>query len=261
MEIKMKELEENTPVFSAAELLAERWRQGRAPGAPPPGTAVLCYQPDLLKHVERKFAGKRLPGFFGEVYLLKASAGQVAVAGNFGIGAPAAVIQLEELAAFGVRRIISIGLAGILQPDLAPGDWLVCSGAARDEGVSGHYLPSGLRIDADRELAAAFELALAPEGIPLHSGPVWTTDAPYRETRREVETWQREGICAVEMEIAALLAAGQALGVKVGAGLVLADRVSPGGWSPPPDRRMVAQRLRLLMEASLRFLMHGERAA
>jgi uridine phosphorylase len=261
MDRKMKELEENTPVFSAGELLAERWRHGRAPGVAAPETAVLCYQADLLRHVEHKFAGRRLPGFFGEVYLLKASAGRVAVAGNFGIGAPAAVIQLEELAAFGVRRVLSIGPAGALQAELDPGDWLVCTGAARDEGVSGHYLPSALRIDADRELVGALELALAPAGIPLHSGPVWTTDAPYRETRREVETWQREGLCAVEMEIAALLAAGEALGVKVGAALVLADRVSPQGWRPPADPGLVTERLRLLMDTSLRFLMHAEHAA
>jgi O-antigen/teichoic acid export membrane protein/uridine phosphorylase len=252
---EMNEVQENTPVFSAADLLAERWRRGRRPSAPPPEAVVLCYQRDLLAYVRHKHIGKPVAGFLGEVYALKGGGGRVAVAGNFGIGAPAAVIQLEELAAFGARRFLSIGLAGSLQPEAAPGDWLVCDGAARDEGASRHYLPAALRIDADRELVETLQASLAAWGVPLHTGPVWTTDAPFRETRREVQTWQGEGVCAVDMETAGLLAASRALGVSAGAALVLADQVSVDGWIPPADPHLVQQRLRQLMDAALQFLM------
>ena len=47
--------------------------------------------------------------------------GKVAIAGNFGIGAPVAGTILEELIAFGVKRFISIGTAGTLQKNIKIG--------------------------------------------------------------------------------------------------------------------------------------------
>lgn len=46
--------------------------------------------------------------------------------------------------------------------------------------------------------------------VPLHRGESWTTDAPFRETEKAIETHRAEGIVAVEMEAAALHALAQA---------------------------------------------------
>jgi uridine phosphorylase len=50
------------------------------------------------------------------------------------------------------------------------------------------------------------EEVLSGAGIPVRSGPSWTTDAPFRETAVAIEAARLKGILAVEMEAAALYA-------------------------------------------------------
>jgi len=47
--------------------------------------------------------------------------------------------------------------------------------------------------------------------LSFSRGSSWTTDAPFRETAQLIATRREEGIIAVEMEAAALLAMGTAL--------------------------------------------------
>jgi uridine phosphorylase len=51
--------------------------------------------------------------------------------------------------------------------------------------------------------------------VPVHTGPSWTTDAPFRETESLIASRRREGIISVEMEGAALLTLGKVLGKPV----------------------------------------------
>src|SRR5205814_3988194 len=124
----------------------------------------------------------------------------------FGVGAPAAVALLEELVAFGVRRFVSVGLAGGLRTDQQPGDLLVAERALRDEGTSPHYLPPAESVDAAALLTQRLAQALGRGGHPHRRGTVCTTDAPYRTTRATVERWVRAGGAAAEMEAAGLFA-------------------------------------------------------
>jgi purine-nucleoside phosphorylase len=72
------------------------------------------------------------------------------------------------------------------------------------------FTPEKLLREARRQLAL-------PAGSvpPIMVGPVWTTDAPLRETAEAVDQARREGILAVEMEAAALYAFAQARGRAV----------------------------------------------
>jgi uridine phosphorylase len=246
-------------VFTAAEMLAHRWRGAGSPGIQPPEVAILCYQPDLMQYAARKYPVRRVKGFFGDVYQLKPSTGRVAIAGNFGIGAPAAAIMLEELAAFGVRQFISIGLAGGLQPSLSPGSVVVCDRAQRDEGTSGHYAPSGETVLADPAITQRLCQALALQGIPALTGGAWTTDAPYRETWSKVDAARQAGLLAVDMEAAALFAAGRALGVQVGAAFIIADPVLREHWLTGSELRDVKANLQRLLDGIL-MTMNGAEA-
>jgi purine-nucleoside phosphorylase len=51
--------------------------------------------------------------------------------------------------------------------------------------------------------------------MPVRTGKVWTTDAPYRETKIQLDKWAREGALAVEMQAASLFAFAQARNVHV----------------------------------------------
>src|ERR1019366_668311 len=50
----------------------------------------------------------------------------------------------------------------------------------------------------------------------VRRGIVWTTDAPYRETKTQLQEWAKEGVLAVEMQAASLFAFGTARDVAVG---------------------------------------------
>jgi uridine phosphorylase len=92
---------------------------------------------------------------------------------------------------------------------------VVIERALRDEGTSYHYLPPARFAEADPALAAAVARALAGASTPVVLGASWTTDAPFRESASAISARQAEGIVSVEMEAAALLALGRALGRPV----------------------------------------------
>src|SRR3990172_5186655 len=135
------------PILTAAELLAHRRKRGTAPAFPPPEAVIVGYQRHLVEYATRRHPVKKVNGFYGDLYLLKRTGGRVALAGGFGIGAPVTAVLVEDLAAFGVRRFVALGLAGGLQPDLRAGDLVICERAIRDEGTSRHYLPPAPRVE------------------------------------------------------------------------------------------------------------------
>jgi uridine phosphorylase len=88
--------------------------------------------------------------------------------------------------------------------------------AIRDEGTSYHYLPAAEIVDGEAGLTAVLQEELDGLGLPDVLGPVWTTDAPYRETAEQLERHAANGILAVEMQAASLFAFGAARGVRCG---------------------------------------------
>ena len=167
----------------------------------------------------------------GRFFAVNSTDGRVAVC-CMGVGAPAVVAQVEVLASLGVRRFLSVGTAGGLGPDQAPGDVVVLNAAVRDEGVSYHYLPPDAAVRPDADLTQAFTTALERAGMPVMSGATWTTDAPYRETVQEVLEYRRRGVLTVEMEAAALFAVGQARHIALASAVVL-DAVFGEPVGPP----------------------------
>jgi len=132
------------------------------------------------------------------------------------IGGPYAVLVAEQLAASGVRVILGLTSAGQVSPGLKIPSLVIPTTAIRDEGTSYHYLPAAESVDGDAGLALALEAELGGLGLPVVTGPVWTTDAPYRETAEQLERHARNGILAVEMQAASLFAFGAVRGVRCG---------------------------------------------
>jgi len=149
------------------------------------------------------------------------------------VGAPYAVMLLETLLAWGVRRIIFVGWCGALRDGVAVGDIIVPTGAFIDEGTSLHYEgePGSLSTPSDTitgEIRAAFER----DGIACLDGPVWSTDAIFRETPEKVVRFREMGALAVEMELSALFTVARYRGVRLGAVLVVSDLLSDMTWRP-----------------------------
>ena len=132
------------------------------------------------------------------------------------IGGPFAVLVAEQLAAAGVRLILGLTSAGRVSPSLPIPSFVVATEAIRDEGTSFHYLPPSPQVAAPAAVVNALEAELPSLGTPLFKGPVWTTDAPYRETGRQLAQYAQAGILAVEMQAASLFAFSVAHKVPVG---------------------------------------------
>jgi uridine phosphorylase len=132
------------------------------------------------------------------------------------IGGAYAVLVAEQLAASGAKVILGLTSAGRVSPHLRIPCLVVPTNALRDEGTSYHYLPPSENVEGDIELAAALRKALRSLDLTVEVGPVWTTDAPYRETAEQIEWHARNGILAVEMQAASLFAFGAARQVPCG---------------------------------------------
>jgi uridine phosphorylase len=240
-------------LFAPGEYLAYARSHGLVDPAPPPEAALLCYQPALARRLlgDEPRPRPRMPG---HVRPLPGGDSRIAVAAGFGIGAPAAAVVLEELAAWGVRRVVSVGTAGTLQPHLVPGRAVVCTSAIRDEGTSHHYLPPGRTVEPAPELTAHLAATLRTRGLEVEEGRSWTTDAPYRETAAEIRSYREEGVLTVEMEAAALFAVGRHRGVEVASVLVVSDRLGDA-WEPHFHADATAEGLEAAARGALEALL------
>lgn len=150
-----------------------------------------------------------------------------------GVGAPIAAGLLEEAIAFGCRKFVVVGGAGVLEKGLEVGKLILVENAVRDEGLSYHYIEPGREIQAQPQALAAIRATLEARKLPFISGKTWTTDAPYRETQAMIDTRRAEGCLTVEMEAASLMAVAQFRTVLLGQILYAGDDLSGENW----DRR------------------------
>jgi uridine phosphorylase len=218
---------EGRPLMRAHDLLRQGGRT--VPELPP--DAVLLFQKSILDGAGLALQPMRVPNLPGGLYRTRGKGAPVAVLANPGPGAPAAVIALELLAACGVGRMVAIGMAGGLQPDLQPGALVLCERAFREEGTSYHYLPPSESVSPSASLNARLSAALKSSGASFQTGASWSCDAPFRETFEKASLHAAAGARVVEMEAAGLFAAGQHLGVQVAAVFTVADGMRMNGES------------------------------
>lgn len=147
------------------------------------------------------------------------------------VGAPMAVLTLEKLVALGARRIIVYGWCGSLSDTLHIGDVLLPTWAVSEEGTSGHY-PAKDRPESHAPTRQLLVEGLTAQGLTVHSGPVWTTDAPYRESIAQVKRLGKQGVLGVDMEFAALVAAAVFRKVELTAVFLVSDELWSGKWNP-----------------------------
>jgi len=179
---------------------------------------------------------------------------KVGILTNFGGGSTFVVELAEEMAVMGAKKMVMMTWAGALQPDLKPGDIVVCDRAVRDDGVSQHYLPPAKYVDGDAALAAQLVDAVRARGATCTRGATWTTAAPYRETREEVRHYQSEGVKVVEMESAGLFTIGQLRGIPTASIIVVMDSLATLEWKVPERLDSIFRSLELIYKASIDVL-------
>ncbi len=148
------------------------------------------------------------------------------------LGAPYAVMVLERLIALGAKVVLALGWCGSLQNHIKVGSLVIPTAAVSGDGTSRHYLPTNMQPAPHPGLCRLLQSQLQAADLPRHFGPIWTTDAFYRETPEQVRHYQAQGVLGVDLELAALFAVGQYRQVAVAGLLVVADELADLAWRP-----------------------------
>lgn len=196
-----------------------------------------------------------------QVYTRTAGADGFSLVGPF-IGAPHAVILLENLICQGVSNVIFTGWCGSISPGASVGDIIIPTAAFSNEGTSNHYpLKGGVTSDPDHGLTALLADAFQTEGLSVKQGPVWTTDAIYRETTEKIDHFQHLGALAVDMELSALLTVSAFRGIRSAAALIVSDEVWTHSWKTGfkhPQFKTNQNTLAKTLSALLQRMAHGQ---
>jgi len=227
-------------VYRADDFVEHLRTSGWDPGPLPEGVIFTYGGFDLMcsAQPDRFSMNPMLGPGPGRFFVVNATDARVGVC-CMGIGAPAVVAQMEVLVSLGVRRFLSIGSAGGLDPTYTPGDVVVLTGAVRDEGTSFHYVAPETAVSPDTTLTEDLATALARSDIATTRGGTWTTDAPYRQTADEISALRDRGVRVVEMEASALFALASVRAVPMASAVVI-DSVFGEPIGPPTMDTAVA---------------------
>src|SRR3989344_2883432 len=154
-----------------------------------PKKYIITYQTKALNYFLRKYKGKykkvKLYSLL-TVYVYK----DIGFVKMSGIGAPNAVAVFEELIALGGKKFLNIGTAGGLHHE----GIFLCNKALRDEGTSYHYIKHGKFSFPNKAFTKEYGKYIKKQKLKFYEGATWTIDAPYRETKVEIEKYAKKGI-------------------------------------------------------------------
>jgi len=241
-------------ILKADDIVSYRARLGRMPNLHSPQGALFCLERGLPRRMRWRVPVRKAGSMNADLHETKRTKNPVAILTNFGGGAPIVAELAEELVVMGLRKMILMTWGGTLQPDLEPGDIVVCNRAIRDDGTSHHYLPPSKYVDADAALVEKLVRAVRSRGGKPSTGTTWTTDAPYRETRKEVKQYQLEGVKVVEMESSGLFTVGQMRGVQTTSVVVVMDSLATFEWKAPERLDGIMHSLELVYQAAIDVL-------
>lgn len=208
-----------------------------------PKKYIITYQTSAKNYFLRKYKPKmhKLYSLLG-IYIYK----DIGFVKMTGIGAPNAVTVFEELIALGGQKFLIVGTAGGLHHEGV----FLCEKALRDEGTSYHYMGQGKFSYPDSKLTKSFAKFIMNLGMEVFKGTSWTIDAPYRETKVEVEKYAKQGISTVEMEAAALFSVAKYRKVKIASAFVVSDLLGKE-WLPKFHRFNVKRTQNKLIDAAV----------
>jgi uridine phosphorylase len=200
--------QEEPSVFLPANLLREARRQLGLPAGKVPSVCLLDPDGDVVRHLRRTGRARRSETwacYHTELWETSVEGLPVGVVGC-AVGAPFAVLVAEQLFVSGCELLVSVTSAGQVAPELPVPCVILIERALRAEGTSAAYLPPSPFAVGEVELLRRAAKGLERAGLSFLQGPVWTTDAPYRETDSALAAAAAAGLLAVEMEAAALYA-------------------------------------------------------
>ena len=181
--------------------------------------AIVCGEPDRVNRIAAHLLDVEYLADNREFRLVRGYYKDTIVTiCSTGIGAPSAIIALEELHQCGVKQLIRIGSIGALQSQIAIGDVIIAEAAVRDDGGSTSYVKSSFPACANHRLVGKLKEYCEHKNIVAHSGIVRSHDSFYTDQEQEIcRYWHRQGVLGADMETAALLTVGRIRQLEVAA--------------------------------------------
>jgi len=217
--------------FTPENLIDDVRRRRQIPVGAVPPVCILEFDGDITDWLVRDSIAKPFTPwtcFHTSMFAMELEGIQCGIIART-IGGPYAVLIAEQLHAAGAKLIVGLTSAGRVSPDLPLPCLVVATSAIRDEGTSYHYLPPEREVACKSSLVPLLERELLPTGWAVRSGKVWTTDAPYRETKTQLGKWASEGALAVEMQAASLFAFAIARQASVASVAMVSNAVDHAG--------------------------------
>ncbi len=174
---------------------------------------------------------------------------RVSVMGT-GMGMPSHSIYVNELLRdYGVKRLARVGTCGSLNAGIKLRDLVLAQGACTDSNVN------RIRFRGmDYAPCAAFSLlerahrSAVGRGLPVHVGPVLSSDSFYAEDPEQWKLWARFGVLGVEMEAAELYTLAAKFGAQAIAILTVSDSLVTGEATSSAERETT---FRAMMDVAL----------
>ncbi|MCF8055607.1 MAG: nucleoside phosphorylase [Desulfocapsa sp.] len=168
------------------------------------------------------------------------------------VGAPMAAMILEKLIALGARCVVMAGWCGAVDPALNVGDTVLGGIAHPGEGTSRYYGRDDVFQPTSRlleELRDSFNLT-----TPV---PVWSTDAPYRESRKMLMALaKRYNVSAVDMEYSALCAVAAFRGVDFASLFLVSDELWKQDWHPGFNGKVFKRKSKAQIKLLMKLIPH-----
>ncbi len=146
------------------------------------------------------------------------------------VGAPAAVMQFEEMISKGLKKLMLIGSCGVLDHQIGLGDIIIPYAGVRDEGTSYHYMPASTEVEADKNVIKSMMETMVQTNYPFTCTKTWTTDAIYRETKDKMQRRKEQGCQVVDMEFTAMQAVAKFRNIKFGQFFYSEDNLDSVRW-------------------------------
>lgn len=206
-----------------------------------PAYALVTGDPERVPRIAERLEGARAVVKRREYVTYTGSwKGTNLVLSSHGIGAPGAALLFHELAQGGVATIVRAGTCGALVESISDGDLIVATRAVREDGVTDQMVPADYPASSTPEVAMALQGAAERLGHPCHTGTVLTSALFFPGLLEStLSTHARDGVIAVEMELAALFVVAALKRIRAG-GVLAVDghpigRTDPMAYQPGRD--------------------------
>jgi len=173
---------------------------------------------------------KREPLFTSQCIYKTVGAHVIAIVSPI-LGAPLVGMVLETLIAKEIPQFLYIGSAGSFSSKLQIGDLLVAESAFCQEGTSLQYGGEfGQPVLCNETYCRTIIMLLDKLNVSFHKGALVTTDAPFRETINFLNSFEKRGALAIEMEVSALYKVAEYYQCTACAILCISDMLINNSW-------------------------------